>query len=98
MTDPAPPNPPWTFITYQSVKGVVILTAEQAKRIEQLLAASVPRQSIAIQTANAQLIAAAPELLAALKRLVGLLNDDLDPDQCAAWDDAVAAIAKAEGR
>ena len=48
--------------------------------------------------ANARLIAAAPELLAACKALVDLLNDDLDSDQCAAWDACVAAIAKAEGR
>lgn len=37
-------------------------------------------------------------LLAALKHLVECLNDDLDPEQCAAWDAALAAIAKAEGR
>ena len=49
-------------------------------------------------SADARLIAAAPELLATLKGLVDLLNDDLDPAQCAAWDAAVVAIAKAEGR
>lgn len=48
--------------------------------------------------ANARLIAAAPELLDTLRRLVDVLNDDLDPEQCAVWDAAVAAIAKAEGR
>lgn len=47
--------------------------------------------------ANARLIAAAPELLATLQRLVDLLNEDLDPEQAAAWDAAVAAIAKAKG-
>jgi len=48
--------------------------------------------------ADARLIAAAPELLTTLNALVDLLNQDLDPEQCAAWDAAVAAIAKAEGR
>lgn len=47
---------------------------------------------------NARLIAAAPELLTALKALVDLLNDDLDSEQCAAWGSAVAAINKAEVR
>ena len=37
------------------------------------------------------------ELLNALKRLVEVLNDDLDPAQCEAWDAARAAIANAEG-
>lgn len=41
---------------------------------------------------------AALELYAALKALVDLLNDDLDPETAAAWDAAVAALAKAEGR
>jgi hypothetical protein len=48
--------------------------------------------------ANAHLIATAPELLDVLKRLVGLMNEDLDDEQCNAWDAAVALIAKAEGR
>lgn len=47
--------------------------------------------------ADAHLIAAAPDLLATLKTLVGLLNDDLQEEAAAAWDAAVAAIAKAEG-
>ncbi len=55
-------------------------------------------RSLPEDTANARLIAAAPDLLATLKALIDLLNEDLDPDQCAAWDAAVAAIAKAEGR
>lgn len=43
--------------------------------------------------ANASLIAAAPELLAALKEVVRISNRNH-----AAWDKARAAIAKAEGR
>ena len=48
--------------------------------------------------ANAHLIAAAPDLYEALKRLVALLNDDLDDQQAEAWDAACAALAKAEGQ
>ena len=48
--------------------------------------------------ADRTLIAAAPELLDAAKQLLDLLNDDMDSEQCAAWDAMSAAIAKAEGR
>jgi hypothetical protein len=51
--------------------------------------------------ANARLIAAAPELLDALKRLIGEHADlgevDFTVDECAAIEQARAAIAKAEG-
>lgn len=47
--------------------------------------------------ANACLIAAAPVMLAALKNLTEALNDDLTHEQAEAWDDAMDAIAKAEG-
>jgi hypothetical protein len=42
--------------------------------------------------ANAHLIAAAPDLLAALERIVAISDRKHD-----AWDDAKAAIAKAKG-
>jgi len=45
------------------------------------------------QDANARLIAAAPELLQALKEMVAISDRKHD-----AWDAAHAAIAKAEGR
>lgn len=47
--------------------------------------------------ANAQLIAAAPELLAELKHCVWLLRD-LQPEPGLVQQQALAAIAKAEGR
>ena len=48
-----------------------------------------------IQTANAQLIATAPELLEALKHIINEA-DRLQSD-APIWDDARAAIAKASG-
>ncbi len=46
---------------------------------------------------NARLIAAAPELLQALKRLRDLPIECSQQEDNAAWDEAHAAIAKAEG-
>jgi hypothetical protein len=37
-------------------------------------------------------------LLSALRGLVECLNGDMDPEQCKAWDAAVAALERAEGR
>ena len=50
--------------------------------------------------ADARLIAAAPELLAALKRLLPLWEESIgwEEDYMDMADDARAAIAKAEGR
>jgi len=48
---------------------------------------------------NAHLIAAAPDLLAALKRLVDIFDDDLIAiENPSSMDAARAAIGKAEGR
>ena len=51
---------------------------------------------------NARLIAAAPDLLAALKAALAIApvnaDDEDDPEQSEAWAAVRAAIAKAEGR
>jgi hypothetical protein len=49
------------------------------------------------RTANARLIAAAPDLLAALRGLVAK-STDIDGDWSAEWLAAFNAIARAEGR
>lgn len=54
------------------------------------------------QLANAELFVASPKLLAALKGLVAVRpvnwdDEDEDPEQAAAWREADAAIALAEG-
>jgi hypothetical protein len=67
---------------------------DDAKEICEVRASPV-RAGIEESEANARLIAAAPELLAACRALVDVLNDDLDTEQCAAWDTARDAIAKA---
>lgn len=49
------------------------------------------------QQANARLIGAAPDLLAALRWALDQIEDDLDPDHQAALTAARTAIAKATG-
>lgn len=62
------------------------------------------RQSLLMYeaVANARLIAAAPELLAAIKRLMKRpecqCSHNANPGMAAAIDEAICAVAKAEGR
>jgi hypothetical protein len=55
------------------------------------------KDAIAIQEANARLIASAPELLEALKTLVLAVNNESSVSMYEAYDIACVAIAKAEG-
>lgn len=48
--------------------------------------------------ANARLIVAAPDMLAALKRLDKFCSNNSYPKIQGIWQDAIDAIAKAEGR
>lgn len=72
-------KPAWTLLGRHGLYG--ILTCDQGSAPQDLN-----------DEANARLIAAAPELLGALQRLV----DAVDPESTG-WDEAVAAIAKATG-
>lgn len=47
--------------------------------------------------ANAHLIAAAPEMYAALDAFLDNFNAELDDDQCEVYDQAMKALAKARG-
>ena len=64
-----------------------------------LIAETVSDERVQIQEANARLIAAAPELLEALKALTHSLDqsDLLHDDQRAAFKTSIQAIAKATG-
>jgi len=97
------PGPWWCTEEYQPRSGdrffIDANIGSSARRDETTVAEIIidPLMGDGEPSANARLVAAAPELLAALKSLVDVLNDDLNSDQCAAWDTAVAAIVKAEG-
>lgn len=45
----------------------------------------------------AELKASNAELIAALRGLLDVLNDDMDSEACAAWDHARDVLARAEG-
>lgn len=101
---------PWTF-SKSDIFGDIryyIAQADNAKYtphysdVATLIAETVSTEREAIQEANARLIAAAPELLAALKAMVALDEEEHqrgpgDIDICKEVQDAYAAIAKATG-
>jgi hypothetical protein len=84
----------WAVSTFDGPEGYGEIVADGFLRV-----CSVPFWPCASDEmeANARLVAAAPELLEALKWAIGQVEDDLDPDHQAAMDAARAAIAKAEG-
>lgn len=63
----------------------------------QHVAVASQQKDTAETEANIDLIAAAPDMLAALKEIAGIADDDGVPD-CLEHKIARAAIAKAEGR
>lgn len=87
------PTPgPWKVDNRSKSELRVITDYPDETFIADLCLSGAPEDEIEQVRANARLIAAAPELLAALKQLV---NDNLNQANC---DIAEAAIAKAEGR
>lgn len=66
-----------------------------AVRVAQRGLAPLPAAEIA---ANAALMAAAPDLLAALQWALSQIDDSLDPDHQAALESARAVAARATGR
>jgi hypothetical protein len=102
---------PWTAREQKNRSGIVIgwiVEAENGDRIGWPSYANAEsnegdRAPFATTAANARLIAAAPDMLAALKhvdeRVIGPSPDEplLHPDISEAWRVVRAAIAKAEG-
>lgn len=85
---------PWSASPYSSVVGSLISSGSRP------VGAAFPQSVTAEALANARLIAAAPELLAALKWLYELNATGvftLPDSDYAAITSAAAAIAKAEG-
>lgn len=88
---------PWTITRESDTHPLAIQTAEGTVAYVRHMGRPDPEWQ-----ANARLIAAAPELLAALESMVDMFERHIDgrpgPDDAAArWDDARAAIAKARG-
>jgi len=81
---------PWHIGTRSSGRAIYGSKGEEVATFTGL---SMPDEELA----NARLIAAAPELLDALKWAVQQIEDDLDPDHQTAMDACLAAIARAEG-
>lgn len=84
---------PWLVLRDPEVGGPLVAT-------EDVAIADVMEMEGGMSEANARLIAAAPDLLAALRQVVesAYPNPDEHPTMTAAWRVAEAAIAKAEGR
>lgn len=85
---------PWSAQEYASPTGTYFVRGANDEKII--------GGGVSLQEGNARLIAAAPDMLAALRMIVeGPWPDDVDdPQKQAIWDEKIAraAIAKAEGR
>jgi len=79
-------------------EGHIAIEADEAGRDVAVVVSTNPESQVDLspeEWANARLIAAAPELLEALRLLVMLDQSSIDDGD---WQRARAAIAKAEGR
>jgi hypothetical protein len=81
---------PWT-IQHGETRRVYLINDKAGNAIGEIVYTDTRNPS------DAQLIAAAPELLAALEWALRQIEDDLDPDHQAALEQAHAAIYKAIG-
>jgi hypothetical protein len=73
--------------------GRIFDTPDRGQLVAEVATADPAEPPAEEDVANARLIAAAPDLLAALEKVVAISDRKHD-----AWDEARAAIAKAEGR
>jgi hypothetical protein len=83
---------------YAKMGRKYIPTGRTAADWDLMESAIKPQNSIVCRLANAYLIAAAPELLAALKAMMNRYGDKSEHPFCDASISARAAISKAEGR
>jgi hypothetical protein len=81
---------PWT-IQHGETRRVYLINDRAGHAIGEIVYTDTRNPS------DAQLIAAAPDLLAALQWALRQIEDDLDPDHQAALEQAHAAIYKAIG-
>jgi hypothetical protein len=95
---------PWTARTYSATKGKVEEVSINSSRWKEMAIVFVQEEGDLLGNgeANARLMAAAPDLLAACERLLmsadaSWRGRDVGHDWNAACDEAVAAIAKARG-
>ena len=89
---------PWEMVGTRVIRGPFFPGDPDRPGLE---VATVPLWSDRAD-ADARLIAAAPDLLAALHRLITVMpsnaSDDDDPEQAAAWAAAMAVIEQAVGK
>jgi hypothetical protein len=95
-----------TWEVHEGTSGWLEIIADHGDHIYESIATLDPRNTCGVlekkanHVAHARLIAAAPELLAALKQMVASAHPHptAHPAMTAAWKVAHAAIAKAEGK
>lgn len=90
IVEPVPYDSSRFYIRGSNTKGQILGFGKGA-------VAHIPQSTVNPMEANANLIAAAPDLLAALEGLMSCYIDLLDEDQVAAAQNAKSAIAKAKG-
>jgi hypothetical protein len=83
---------PWEVNHYRNYEGYSISAAKRGCIAERWYPTELDEQENAEMADNARLIAAAPELLEALKGILAITDRKHD-----VWDKAHAAIAKATG-
>jgi hypothetical protein len=87
---------PWHLHKSDSDFVIVHSDGENVSRIAKLFDSTLCEEHGSL-TANAQLIASAPDLLSALDWALRQIEDDLDPDHQAAFDAAHSTLRKAKG-
>jgi hypothetical protein len=88
---------PWTVEEYGDDETPALVIHRDSESRVCFMATPGSHGDPAMIEANAHLIAAAPDMLAALKSVAGATIDDLHDGCSPLWEEVEAAIAKAEG-